>query len=109
MLIHARDPARSDVPCRRHRRCTRRGYPRDSLAGATDAIYWTVDAAPRRRVLRIMHAVLYSPANLAGAGMPSGGLLNIRGRVRNAIQERLLADLGRLKRELERAWLQPTR
>jgi len=36
--------------------------------------------------------------------LPSGGLLNIRGRVTNGLRENALADLTRLKRESESAW-----
>ena len=128
-------------------------YPRDSLADATQAIYWGVNAAPRtRRVLHIVHAVLYSPTDVPGVGMSvlakkqiyanhyfEAGLetlvavdrpetdritlvaihrfrfdhlptfLGIRSRVRNGMQERLLEELSRLKREYESASRQPTR
>jgi hypothetical protein len=36
--------------------------------------------------------------------LPSGGLLNIRGRVTNGLRDNALADLQRLKRETEAAW-----
>ena len=125
-------------------------YPKDTVAGATEAIYWAVDELPKvRPVLRIMHAVMYSPTDVQGVGMsvlaakqiyanhyfeaglemlgavdhpgvpnritlvavrrlrfdnlPSGGVLNLRGRVRNALQEDLVAELGRRKREYESA------
>jgi hypothetical protein len=39
-------------------------YPRDALAGATSTILWSVDAMPRLRpVLRIVHHVVYEPAD----------------------------------------------
>jgi hypothetical protein len=38
------------------------GFPRDSLAGATSEILWTVDVLPRLRpVMRIMQRVVYDP------------------------------------------------
>lgn len=124
-------------------------YPRDTLAGATEAIYWGVAELPRvRPVLRIMHAVVYSPTDVPGVGvsvlaakqiyanhyfeagletltavehagapgritliairrlrfdnLPSGGVLNLRGRVRSALQEALLSDLAQRKREYEK-------
>lgn len=36
--------------------------------------------------------------------LPSGGLLNVRGRVLNALRDNVVADLKRLKRESETAW-----
>lgn len=36
--------------------------------------------------------------------LPNGGLLNIRGRVLNALRDNVVADLKRLKRESEAAW-----
>ena len=37
-------------------------YPRDTLAGATDIMFWSRDEMPHlRRVLRITHATIYSP------------------------------------------------
>jgi len=36
--------------------------------------------------------------------MPSGGLLNIRGRVANGLRENIVADLKRLERDAESAW-----
>jgi len=42
-------------------------YPRDSLHGAKNAVYWSVDAMPRvRPTLRIMHEVVYTPLDVAG-------------------------------------------
>ena len=38
--------------------------------------------------------------------MPSGGLLNIRGRVANGLRDGVLADLKRLKSEGEARWLE---
>ena len=130
------------------------GYPRDTISGGTEAIFWSVDELPRvRPVLRIVHALLYSPTDVPGVGMsiltakqiyanhyfeagletlaavehagatgatdritlvgirrlrfdnlPSGGVLNLRGRVRNGLQEGLVADLAKRKREYESAW-----
>ena len=37
--------------------------------------------------------------------LPSGGLLNIRGRVANGLRDNVRADLERLKRDSEAAWL----
>lgn len=129
-------------------------YPRDSLPGGTDVIFWAIDALPHvRRVLRIMHEVIYSPPEIPGltllaakqiyadhyfeAGLevttavdraeagaasadsgitvvairryrfdrlPGGGLLNLRGRLRDGLQSNLIADLTRLKRDSETAW-----
>jgi hypothetical protein len=36
--------------------------------------------------------------------LPSGGLLNVRSRVINALRDNVAADLTRLKRESEAAW-----
>ncbi len=36
--------------------------------------------------------------------LPSGGVLNIRGRVTNGLRQNLVADLTRIKRENEAAW-----
>ena len=36
--------------------------------------------------------------------MPSGGLLNIRGRVANGLRDNVLADLRRLERDTEAEW-----
>jgi hypothetical protein len=128
-------------------------YPRSVPSGTTDVIFWSRDELPHlRRVLRITHAMIYSPAELpemtlvaakqiyadhyfeaglevlaavdrptassASAGqamtlvavrryrfdhLPSGGLLNIRGRVGNGLRENVVADLKRLKRDNEAA------
>ena len=127
---------------------------RDTVAGASDVIFWSFDELPRmQRVLRITHQSIYSPPELPGTTMiaekqiyadhyfeaglellgvvdrgaaaaggeaagitlvadrryrfdnlPSGGLLNIRGRVTNGLRDNALADLQRLKRETEAAW-----
>jgi hypothetical protein len=127
-------------------------YPKATLPGATDVMFWSVDALPKTRpILRITHQTTFSPPELpmltmfaskqiyanhyfeAGldvltavdrddAGTPakgitlvsvrryrfdhisSGGLLNIRARVRSGLQDAVLADLARLKRESEGAW-----
>jgi hypothetical protein len=129
-------------------------YPQDTLADATEVMFWSRDELPHlRRVLRITHATIYSPPELpqmtlvaakqiyadhyfeaglevlaaidraaasapsAARGitvvsvrryrfdhLPSGGLLNIRGRVMNGLRDNALADLTRLKRETETAW-----
>ena len=43
-------------------------FPRASLPGATNVMFWTVDALPRiRPVLRIVHEVTYTPAEVPGA------------------------------------------
>lgn len=43
-------------------------FPRASLPGETNVMFWTVDALPRvRPVLRIMHEVTYTPADVPGA------------------------------------------
>jgi len=36
--------------------------------------------------------------------LPSGGLLNIRGRVSNGLRDGVTADLKRLKRDSETEW-----
>ena len=129
-------------------------YPRSTLAGATEVIFWSNDEMPHlRRILRITHQTIYSPpertdltviaakqiyANhyfeaglevlaavdraVAGgtsdsraitvvairryrfAHLPSGGLLNIRGRVSNGLRDGVTADLERLKRDSETEW-----
>lgn len=43
-------------------------YPRDSLRGATDAMFWSVDNLPHvRPILRITHETIYAPPELPGA------------------------------------------
>ena len=129
-------------------------YPRSTLAGATEVIFWSNDEMPHlRRIRRITHQTIYSPpertdltviaakqiyANhyfeaglevlaavdraIAGATsdsraitvvairryrfdhLPSGGLLNIRGRVSNGLRDGVTADLKRLKRDSETEW-----
>lgn len=122
-------------------------YPKGSLAGVTDAIYWASDRLPSLRpLLTINHVSIYSPPNsplalvttkqlyashyflgaftLAtvldkpdapnGRGvyyivvqrmrfdhLPSGGLLNIRGRVIGRMHDMLRADLTQRKSSLE--------
>ena len=45
-------------------------YPTDSLAGAAETIYWSLDNLPHvRRVLRILHETMYSPPELPGTTM----------------------------------------
>src|SRR5207302_512918 len=124
-------------------------YPHDTLAGASDVMFWALDELPRvRRTLRITHETVYSPPELPGttvlaakqvyanhyfeAGLelltvmdraaasdgitlvavrryrfdhlPSGGLLNLRGRVIGGLRDNVIADLTRLKRDSETAW-----
>jgi hypothetical protein len=126
-------------------------YPADTLPGATEVIFWSLDNLPHvRQVLRITHEVVYSPPELPGttviaakqiyanhyfeAGLelltaiddasaaangsplgftllavrhyrfdhlPSGGLLNLRGRVIGGLRDNVRADLVRLKHESE--------
>ena len=113
------------------------GYPRETLAGATDVLFWSEDAMPRLRpILSVTHQVVYTPPELPGVtliaakqlyanhyfeaaldvtcivdrqggsyllvlrryrfdNMPSGGLINIRGRAIGALRDQLLADLRR--------------
>jgi hypothetical protein len=122
------------------------GYPRTSLTGARDVIFWSADNLPRMKpVLKIAHHVVYSPPELPtgtlvatkliyanhyfeagletltalereGGGITllltrryrfdqlPGGLLNIRGRVRDAVRDLTQDDLGRLKAEYEQGW-----
>jgi hypothetical protein len=131
-------------------------YPREAVPDATEAIFWSLDELPHlRQVLRITHAIIYSPPELpemslmaakqiyanhyfeaglevlaaadrattpAGRGitvvavrryrfdhLPSGGLLNIRGRVGSGLRENVVSDLKRLKREAEAAGGAPRR
>jgi hypothetical protein len=113
-------------------------YPRDSLPGASEAIFWSEDALPRLRpILSVTHQVVYTPAEwpdmtvvaskqiyanhyfeaaveLTGVisrpeggtyrlvlrryrfdNLPSGGLINIRGRATGALRDQLLSDLRR--------------
>ncbi|MFL5612227.1 MAG: hypothetical protein ACJ796_01035 [Gemmatimonadaceae bacterium] len=126
-------------------------YPHDSLAGAIEVMFWSLDNLPHvRQVLRITHETVYSPPELLGttivaakqiyadhyfeAGLetltavddlpsadgaspagftmiavrryrfdhlPSGGLLNLRGRVINGLRDNVRDDVARLKREIE--------
>jgi hypothetical protein len=127
--------------------------PHETLAGATNVIFWSLDELPHvRRVLRITDESVYSPPDIPGvtilaakqiyanhyfeAGLellsavdrategtgsndgitllairryrfdhlPSGGLLNIRGRVVGGLRDNVRADLTRFKRESEAAW-----
>jgi hypothetical protein len=42
-------------------------YPRDSVRGATDIIFWSVDNLPHvRPILRITHETIYAPPELPG-------------------------------------------
>lgn len=124
-------------------------YPRESLEGVSEALYWSEDAAPRlRRTLSLTHQTMYTPPELPGmtvvaakqiyanhyfeaaldlmsvidrdqpsgrAGsyvivlrryrfdnLPSGGLLNIRGRVINTLRASMADDLSRTKMQAER-------
>lgn len=113
-------------------------YPRDTLAGAAEVIFWSEDALPRLRpILSVTHQVVYTPVEwpemtvvaakqiyanhyfeaaveLTGVisraeggsyqlvlrryrfdNLPSGGLINIRGRAIGALRDQLLADLRR--------------
>jgi hypothetical protein len=129
-------------------------YPRSTLNGATEAIFWSRDELPHLRpVLRITHETIYSPPErpeltvvaakqiyadhyfeaglevLAAVDrttpgvaaesrgmtlvairryrfdhMPSGGLLNIRGRVANGLRDNVLTDLKRLERDSDAEW-----
>jgi hypothetical protein len=127
-------------------------YPTDTLPGAAEVIFWSLDNLPHvRQVLRITHEMVYSPPELPGttviaakqiyadhyfeAGLelltaidddsaaangssplgftliavrhyrfdhlPSGGILNLRGRVIGGLRDNVRADLARLKRESE--------
>ena len=128
-------------------------YPGDTLAGAEEVLFWSLDDLPHvRRVLRITHETVYEAPELPGttvfaakqiyadhyfeAGLevltavddttstgsatpagitlvavrryrfdhlPSGGLLNLRGRVIGGLRDNVRADLARLKRESELA------
>jgi len=134
-------------------------YPRSSLPGATEVMFWSLDEMPHLRpVLRITHETIYSPpergdltviadkqiyanhyfeaglevlaaVDRAAAGgtsgavgitavavrryrfdhLPSGGLLNIRGRVANGLRDNVRADLERLKRDNEVEWARTNR
>ena len=43
-------------------------YPRDSLPGATDVLFWSVDNLPHvRPILRITHETIFAPPELPGA------------------------------------------
>ena len=127
-------------------------YPRSSLPGATEVIFWSRDEMPHLRpVLRITHQTIYSPPDRSdltlvvskqiyanhyfeagldvlaavdrpssgGAAnsitvvairryrfdhLPSGGLLNLRGRVTGGLRDNVAADLKRLKRDSESEW-----
>jgi len=122
-------------------------YPADTLPGASEVIFWSLDNLPHvRQVLRITHETVYSPPELPGttliaakqiyadhyfqAGLelltaiddsgcspsgftllavrhyrfdhlPSGGILNLRGRVVGGLRDNVRADLVRLKRDAE--------
>jgi hypothetical protein len=129
-------------------------YPRDTLAGATEVLFWSEDVLPRLRpILSVTHQVVYTPPELPGVtlvaakqiyanhyfeaavdltcivdrqgggrgsdgrpgsyvlvlrryrfdNMPSGGIVNIRGRAVSALRDQLLADLRRQKATAERA------
>ena len=126
-------------------------YPADTLPGASEVIFWSLDNLPHvRQVLRITHETVYSPPELPNttliaakqiyadhyfeAGLelltaiddsapangaspsgftllavrhyrfdhlPSGGILNLRGRVVGGLRDNVRADLVRLKRDSE--------
>ena len=123
-----------------------KGYPSQSLAGVTDAIFWSSDKlSSLRPILGITHLSLYTPSDAplallsakqlyashyfvgaftlttildraepsAGGSyyivvqrmrfdkLPSGGLLNIRGRVIGKMHEALRAELAQRKATLE--------
>jgi hypothetical protein len=124
-------------------------YPRQTLDGAVEAMFWSEDQLPRlRRTLNVNHIVVYDPpgtmmtlvavkqiyakhyfegafdllsvidkdpaGGAAGSyvivlrryrfdNLPSGGLLNIRGRVLNSLREKMTADLAREKARAENA------
>ena len=130
-------------------------YPRSTLPGATEVIFWSRDEMPHLRpVLRITHQTIYSPPERSDltliaskqiyanhyfeAGLealaaidraspggntitvvavrryrfdhlPSGGLLNIRGRVTGGLRDNVSSDLKRLKRDTELDWVQRAR
>lgn len=47
-----------------------RSYPRGTLPGATEVIYWSEDVMPRLRpILSITHLVVYEPQELPGAAI----------------------------------------
>lgn len=128
-------------------------FPRSSLPGATEVMFWARDEMPHLRpIIRVTHETIYAPPErpdvtvvvakqiyadhyfeagletlaavdrvAPGASdpraitvvavrryrfdhLPSGGLLNIRGRVGNGLRDNVLADLTRLKRETEADW-----
>jgi len=129
-------------------------YPRSSLSGATDVVFWARDEMPHLRpIVRITHETIFAPPERPDvtlvvakqlyadhyfeAGLetlaaidrpdgdasgdargitlvavrryrfdhlPSGGLLNIRGRVGNGLRDGVRDDLTRLKRDTEAEW-----
>lgn len=122
-------------------------FPRASLPGVSNAIFWAVDTLPRvRPVLRIIHEMTYTPAEVPGTAvvaakqlyanhyfeaglevltavddslagfktaargtvvvavrhyrfdnLPSGGVLNLRGRVIDGMRNAVVNDLKRLR------------
>jgi hypothetical protein len=125
-------------------------YPRGTLAGASEILFWSEDVLPRLRpILSVTHQVVYTPPELPEVtlvaakqiyanhyfeaavdltcvverrgpdgrpgsyllalrryrfdNLPSGGLLNIRGRAIGALRDQMLADLRRQKATAERA------
>ena len=114
-------------------------YPRDTLAGATEVLFWSEDVMPRLRpILSVTHQIVFTPPELPEVtlvaakqlyanhyfeaavdltcvvdrqggsyvlvlrryrfdNMPSGGLINIRGRAVGALRDQLIADLRRQK------------
>jgi hypothetical protein len=120
-----------------------KGYPKATLAGVSDALYWSSDKMPPLRpILGITHLSIYAPPDapltlmsakqlyashyFLGAftlttildrpggvyyivvermrfdHLPSGGLLNIRGRVIGKMHDALRAELAQRKVTLER-------
>jgi hypothetical protein len=119
-------------------------YPRATLDGVSEVLFWSETAAPRmRRTLTVNHLAVYSPPELPGTtlaaakqiyanhyfeaafdlttiadrqrgdaspglylivlrrfrfdNLPSGGLLNIRGKVIGSLRDQMLDDLLREK------------
>jgi hypothetical protein len=125
-------------------------YPHDTLAGASEVLFWSEDALPGLKpILSITHLSLYTPPDSSGITMvaakqiyadhyfeavvellgivdrptpgaragtylvvvrrfrfddlPSGGLINIRGKVVGKLRDMMRADLEREKAVSERA------
>src|SRR5688500_14563095 len=121
-----------------------KNYPRSTLEGADEVIFWADDAPPHlRNTITVNHLVVYTPPELPGMtlvatkqiyakhyfeaafdlmsvidrsssgsylvvlrryrfdNLPSGGLLNIKGRVVESLRENMIADLKRQKGQAE--------